>query len=98
MQMIYNSDSFTVVLFEAAPADASAGTAPPADDDMAALGHVGYEIVDKFARREIFLQGAMARSFKEGVEALILTQPSEEDIDDYLGRFASLMQQSVILH
>ena len=89
MQMLYNSDSFAVVQFDMVQAG-SAETAP--------LTHGGYEIVDKFARKEIFLQGAMAESFKTGVEALIETQPSEEEIDDYIERFASLMQQPVILH
>jgi len=108
MQMLYNSDSYAVVLFDVAAA------VPPsaikADDSAAAvaegsptngpepLSHGGYEIVDKFLRKEIFLQGAMAESFKEGVEALIQTSPSEEEIDDYIERFASLMQQPVILH
>ena len=94
MQMLYNSDSFTVVLFDVATGDASA----EGSDVAAALTQGGYEIVDKFARKEIFLQGAMAESFKEGVEALIETRPSEEEIDDYIERFASLMQQRVILH
>ena len=102
MQMLYNSDSFAVVLFDVAAAVAP--NAPPpaaAVPGVAAsepLRHGGYEIVDKFARKEIFLQGVMAESFKEGVEALIQTQPSEEEIDDYIERFASLMQQPLILH
>ena len=91
MQMLYNSDSYAVVLFDVAAAVAPGAVAEP-------LSHGGYEIVDKFARKEIFLQGAMAESFKDGVEALIQTQPSEEEIDDYIERFASLMQQPVILH
>ena len=102
MQMLYNSDSYAVVLFDVAaavaPAAASAKPAVPVTDAPEPLSHGGYEIVDKFARKEIFLQGAMAESFKEGVEALIQTQPSEEEIDDYIERFASLMQQPVILH
>jgi Protein of unknown function (DUF3567) len=102
MQVLYNSDSFAVVLFDVAGAvpasvrphasvEPTAGTPEP-------ISHGGYEIVDKFARREIFLQGAMAESFKQGVEALIQTRPSEEEIDDYIEQFASLMQQPVILH
>ena len=87
MQMLYNSDSYVVVQFDVPGGDAGPG---------AARG--GFDIVDKFARKEIFLQGAMAESFKEGVEALIQTQPSEEEMDDYIERFASLMQQPVILH
>jgi hypothetical protein len=102
MQMLYNSDSFAVVLFDVAAAVApGAARVPEAAVGASApepLSHGGYEIVDKFARKEIFLQGAMAESFKEGVEALIQTQPSEEEIDDYIGRFTSLMQQPVILH
>ena len=109
MQMLYNSDSFAVVLFDVAESTfttttaASPGTAlgAPTDADAAnpaKLTHGGYEIVDKFARKEIFLQGAMAESFKVGVEALIETRPSEEEIDDYIERFASLMQQPVVLH
>lgn len=87
MLMLYNSDNFAVVQFDV-PA--------VGEDDVLTRG--GYEIVDKFARKEIFLQGAMAESFKEGVEALIQTQPSEEEIDDYIERFTSLMQQPVVLH
>lgn len=94
MQMLYNSDSFAVVQFDVA-ADAGAGEAVGSDP---ALTHGGYEIVDKFLRKEIFLHGALAESFKEGVEALIRTRPSEEEIDDYIERFASLMQQPVVLH
>ena len=96
MQMLYNSDSFAVVQFdvEGHPVAGSVATAPGDEP----FSHGGYEIVDKFARKEIFLQGAMAESFKEGVAALIETQPSEEEIDDYLGGFASLMHQSLVLH
>lgn len=99
MQMLYNSDSYAVVLFDVAAAVApDARAVAPVVDAPEPLSHGGYEIVDKFARKEIFLQGAMAESFKEGVEALIQTQPSEEEIDDYIARFTSLMQQPVILH
>lgn len=94
MHMLYNSDSFAVVLF-----DAFSEPLPGHDQaagDAAQRG--GYEIVDKFARKEIFIQGALAESFKLGVEALIQTRPSEEEIDDYIERFASLMQQPVVVH
>ncbi len=91
MQMLYNSDSFAVVLFDV-PADKAA------DGRDDALTRGGYELVDKFARKEIFIEGALAESFKQGVEALILTQPSVEEIDEYIERFSSLMQQPVVLH
>ena len=99
MQMLYNSDSFVVVQFDmAAPAGGDGRLASGEGAGADALTHGGYEIVDKFARKEIFIQGALAESFKEGVEALIQTEPSEEEMDDYIERFTSLMQQPVVLH
>ena len=97
MHMLYNSDHYVVVEFDVpmqAPADAGA----VALHESEALRRGGYEIVDKFSRREIFIEGAMAEHFKEGVHALIETRGSEEDMDDYIGRYASLMQQPVVLH
>ena len=90
MQMLYNSDSFAVVMFDVTDASVAGGDNP--------INRGGYEIVDKFARKEIFIEGALAQSFKEGVEALIESEPSEEEIDEYLGRFSSLMQHPVVLH
>ena len=97
MHMLYNSDSFAVVQFDVA-ANTGASSGGAGVDANTSLTHGGYEIVDKFARKEIFIQGALAESFKQGVEALIQTRPSEEEIDDYIERFSSLMQQPVILH
>jgi hypothetical protein len=90
MQMLYNSDNFAVVQFDVPDAEASTS--------RETLSRGGYEIVDKFARKEIFIEGAMAESFKEGVEALIETSPSEEEMDDYIERYSSLMQQPLIFH
>jgi hypothetical protein len=90
MQMLYNSDNFAVVQFDVPDAEASAS--------RETLSRGGYEIVDKFARKEIFIEGAMAESFKEGVDALIETSPSEEEMDDYIERYSSLMQQPLIFH
>jgi len=92
MQMLYNSDSFTVVAFDLPGAPAAAGA------EAAEASRGGFEIVDKFAQKDIFIQGAMAASFQAGVEALMETKPSEEDIDEFIGRFASLMPQPLVMH
>ena len=89
MQMLYNSDNFVVVQFDV-PGDSASGEV--------VLSRGGFEIVDKFARKEIFIEGAMAQRFQEGVEALIETSPSEEEMDDYIERYSSLMQHPVVLH
>jgi hypothetical protein len=90
MLMLYNSDNYAVVQFD------MTGRAEPAEG--AALSHGGYEIVDKFARKEIFIQGAMAESFKQGVQDLIERGPTEDEVDEYLGQFTSLMQQRLTMH
>ncbi len=90
MHMLYNSDSFAVVMFEI-PQASVAGEEP-----AAARG--GFEIVDKFAKKDIFIEGLVAETFKAGVEALMASKPSEEDIDEYIGRFTSLMPQPLVLH
>jgi hypothetical protein len=87
MQMLYNSDSFVVVQFEAA-----------ADGEAGPLTRGGYEIVDKFARKEIFIEGALAESFKQGVQALIDTSPDPQAMDDYIEGYAQLAQQPLTLH
>lgn len=93
MQMLYNSDHYAVVMFDV-PA-AVDGAEPQAGGT---LSRGGYEIVDKFTRKEIYIEGSLAESFKEGVDALIETSPSVEEIDEYLDRFSFLMQQPVVLH
>jgi hypothetical protein len=92
MHMLYNSDSFTVVAFDLP------GTPVPAGTEPSEAPRGGFEIVDKFAQTDIFIQGAMAASFQAGVEALMEGKPSEEDIDEFIGRFASLMPQPLVLH
>lgn len=95
MQMLYNSDNFAVLQFDGASLDA-----PVIEGGLNhALTRGGYEIVDKLARKEIFIEGAMAETFKLGVEALIEEgEPSEEEMDDYISRYSSLMQHPVVMH
>ncbi len=108
MHMLYNSENFAVVRFDV-PAEASPdlsqsepAAAPHAGTEGGGLGRVsprgGYEIVDKSARKEIFIQGALAESFQTEVQALIDGSPTEEAFDDFLGRYTSLMQQTLVLH
>jgi hypothetical protein len=90
MLMLYNSDHYAVVQFDVA--------APEAEGAAPALARGGYEIVDKIARKEIFIEGALAASFREGVDALIESSPTEEALDDFVGGYAGLMQQPVVMH
>jgi hypothetical protein len=89
--MLYNSDSFTVVLFEIPTTGGSAGGAGE-------TSRGAFEIVDKLAQKDIFIEGSMADHFQAGVEALMEEEPSEEELDEYIGRFTSLMPQPLVLH
>jgi hypothetical protein len=85
MNLIYNSDQYSVVEFGA-------------DKSLEALRFGGYEIMDKPGKREIFIAGPLAQSFRQDVTDLIATEPSVEEIDDFLGKYDVLMSQPVLLH
>jgi hypothetical protein len=82
MNMIYNSSNYCVVEFH--------------DTDGGDVG--GFEIMDKLGRKEIYLDGNLAEQFRSGVQELIQSEPSEEQVDDFLRRFEGLMQHPLVLH
>jgi hypothetical protein len=95
MNMIYNSPLYCVVEFS----PAADGVYEPEDDVVRQGPFIGgYEIMDKLLRREIFIGGEAAQVFRDQVSALIDGEPSIEDIDDFLGGFAPLMNQPVVMH
>lgn len=87
MHLLYQSDSYIVVQFDV-----------PTGDDEDSLRRGGFEIVDKFARKEIFIEGALAESFQQGVEALSGGETTEEEFDDFIAPYASLGHTPVLMH
>jgi hypothetical protein len=85
MNLIYNSEQYSVVEFGA-------------DRDLEALRFGGYEIVDKGGKREIFIAGVMAQTFRRDVNRLIAGEPTMEEVDEFLGSYEPLMSQPVLLH
>jgi len=85
MNLIYNSEHYSVVEFRA-------------ESGQEAMRFGGYEILDKPPRKEIFIAGALAEAFRQHVRELIATEPSMEEIDEFLGSYGSLMAQPVVLH
>lgn len=90
MHMLYNSDNFAVMQFEV--------SAPDDDGQVPVLIQGGYEIVDKFNRKEIFIAGALAERFKQDVDALIEQSPTEEDLDDLVSGYAVMAHQPIFMH
>ena len=88
MLMLYNSDNFAVVQFDLG--GSAEGDATPSRG--------GFEIVDKFARKEIYLDGSVALQFKAAIDALVQTHPSEEELDDLIGSYTTLAQHPLVLH
>ena len=84
MNIIYNSDQYSVVEFGA-------------DKQRENLHFGGYEIVGKSFRRETFIAGALAEFFRKRFEDLIATRPSIEDVDTFLGKYDSMMNQRITL-
>lgn len=94
MNLVYNSDAFAVVQISL---DREAGGDAPEGDDASSRG--GYEIVDKLARKGIFLDGALARGFRDGVRALADDQEAgTEEIDDFISGYTQLAQQPLTMH
>lgn len=85
MNIIYNSDQYSVVEYGA-------------DSEHEALRFGGYEITDKAVRREWFVGGTQALDFRKHVSEFIATEPSIEEVDEFLGQFDRYMGQSVLLH
>jgi hypothetical protein len=92
MQLLYNSDSFAVVQIEL----------PALETATESRSQDGFEIVDKLARREIYLQGELARSFQRGVQALVDAESdagvSAEVMDDFISGWTIMAQQPLVLH
>ena len=85
MQTIYNSPLFCVVEFNGFGAE---GQHPAG----------GFEIMDKALRREIFLGGKDAERFRASVRALVESEPSSEDLDQFLAGYTGVMTTPVALH
>ena len=85
MQMLYQSDNFVVVRVDL-----------PADGAMPARG--GYQIVDRVARQDIWLDGVLAESFRRGVEQLVERGPEVEAFDDFIAGWTQLARRPLTLH
>ena len=86
MELLYHSDNFVVVQVDV-------------PTEGGGLSRGGYEIVDKHARQEIFIEGLMAESFKQGVQALAESQPdSPEAFDEFIERYTQLARQTLAVH
>lgn len=59
---------------------------------------IGFEIMDKSYRREIFLRGEPADRFRDGVSKMMQEERSLDEVDEFLSGYAEAMTQPLTLH
>ena len=90
MHMLYDSDAFVVLrLLAEHPAPAPA---------TATLPRHGFEIVDKRAGKEVYLDGAWAELFQQELSTWEAGGVSPEEMEAALERYAQLAQFPVLMH
>ena len=104
MHTLYNSDSYVVVSFDLNGPDLPATDAPGLPTDVPPLRRGGFEVIDKLAQREFFIEGALAEHFQQGVQAVVAQRPGSDPealqvaIDAFISGYTALAQQPVLLH
>lgn len=99
MHTLYDSESFIVThmladdaLPQTPTADEGAATVPPA-----MLRH-GFEIVDKRAGREVYLDGSWAELFQQRLAEWQRETPTQEEVEDTLSQYAELAYLPLYVH
>ena len=59
---------------------------------------LGYEVVDKQARRGTFFQGDVAAKFRESMIGALGEDPSPEHVDEFLSDFGVLINFPTTVH
>lgn len=103
MQTLYDSDTYSVThMLANSPADgiaiAGASLVLQAKDGAPVLARHGFEIVDKRAGKEVYLDGSWAEIFQQHIVAWQVNTPTQEEVEDTLERFAELAQNPVRVH
>jgi Protein of unknown function (DUF3567) len=112
MQMLYDSDAYVVVHLQAEAQESSTAqdavdvalnnrvvSANTAGVDGAPrLARHGFEIVDKRAGKEVYLDGSWAELFQQQINAWQQNTPTQDEVEDTLERYAQLAQNPVVLH
>ena len=96
MQTLYESDSYAVVHLHMVPEPAR--PIPPGAASMQVLTRHGFEIVDKRAGKEVYLDGLWAEMFQQHIMAWQEKTPTQDEVEDTLAGYAALAQTPVGVH
>ena len=106
MHTLYDSDTYSVthMLANAVGTDAvvslagAHGDVGHASKPMPTLARHGFEIVDKRANKEVYLDGSWAELFQLHISAWQKNTPTQEEVEDTLEQYAELAQNPVVVH
>ena len=103
MQTLYDSDTYSVthMLANAVATDAAtegASKTVSTQSKIPRLARHGFEIVDKRAGKEVYLDGSWAELFQQHISAWQENTPTQEEVEDTLERYAELAQNPVVVH
>ena len=101
MQTLYDSETYTVthMLANAVDTDVAPGGAMAMPGrPTPTLARHGFEIVDKRAGKEVYLDGSWAELFQQHISAWQLNTPTQEEVEDTLEQYAELAQNPVLVH
>jgi hypothetical protein len=97
MHTLYDSDTYTVTHLLAT---AEAVPGPTADGAAARpeLPRHGFEIVDKRAGKEIYLDGSWAELFQQRLAEWQRNSPTQDEVEDTLAQYAELATIPLHVH
>ena len=103
MHTLYDSDTYSVthMLANAVAADAVSELDGERVEQVLlvpTLARHGFEIVDKRAGKEVYLDGSWAELFQQQISAWQQNTPTQEEVEDTLEQYAELAQNPVIVH
>jgi len=99
MHTLYDSDTYSVthMLANAVAPDTDGAAAEPVRR-VPRLARHGFEIVDKRANKEVYLDGSWAELFQQHISAWQQNTPTQEEVEDTLEQYAELAQNPVVVH
>ena len=103
MHTLYDSETFTVThmlanLATDAQHPSGASKSEHGAQMLPMLMRHGFEIVDKRAGKEVYMDGSWAELFQQHIVAWQVNTPTQEEVEDTLERYAELAQNPVIVH
>ena len=101
MHTLYDSETFSVThMLANAPevGEAVAVVTPSGAKPVPMMARHGFEIVDKRAGKEVYLDGSWAELFQQQIAAWQVRTPTQEEVEDTLEQYAELAQNPVVVH